>query len=524
MLTKDKHFNLIELIIVIVVLGIMASIVIPNINGLRNKAEVSYLESSERNIQTAVDMYRLEHFNLLPVEGKEQPILGKPKKLDFKKIDGEYLKNNIKLEDCYAWVDYSGEVTISKVDAPVGFHKEEIGLTWIQDSNVVSYNIYEISKEETLGSSNKVDVKLLGVVKQDNTYTPDNYDKNKEYAISAVDFYGHSTPHVIEGYSGYGNSVHPTETVDTATVMEFSLLQDTPENEDVIVSSTKQIQSSKEMQFSTATFTTANWTGPTGPSQNQINAEYKGTILEDKVTSLNGVQLWSVPQTGTYRIEAYGAEGGAGFKNYVGGKGAIMIGEFSLTKGTLLNIVVGQTGGTANAGGGGSFVWIDGSSRPLIVAGGGGGASGHPLAGGFSNGIDATTSQNGTSAGSIAGGLNGGAGKAGDSMGANGLNGSGGGGSGWREDALGGKLGEEYKALKQGGRGGSGGGASGGFGGGGSAWLGGGGGGGYSGGAGGTWGASTGGGGGGSYNSGSNQSNTAGANTGNGKVVVTLVK
>jgi len=54
-----------------------------------------------------------------------------------------------------------------------------------------------------------------------------------------------------------------------------------------------------------------------------------------------------------------------------------MIGTFSLSKGEVIRILVGQEGGVNSAGnsaggGGGTFV-VRGSSTPLIIAGGGGG-------------------------------------------------------------------------------------------------------------------------------------------------------
>ena len=39
-----------------------------------------------------------------------------------------------------------------------------------------------------------------------------------------------------------------------------------------------------------------------------IDSAYLGTNLEDKVTiNTRGIQEWTVPESGTYRIEAWGA-------------------------------------------------------------------------------------------------------------------------------------------------------------------------------------------------------------------------
>ena len=101
------------------------------------------------------------------------------------------------------------------------------------------------------------------------------------------------------------------------------------------------------------------------------------------ITLSNGIQRWTVAYTGEYRIEAVEAAGGydiwgIGSGQYRG-RGARMIGTFSLTKGEIIQILVGQEGGINNdsvtsGGGGGSFV-VRGSNTPLLIAGGGGGIS-----------------------------------------------------------------------------------------------------------------------------------------------------
>ena len=234
------------------------------------------------------------------------------------------------------------------------------------------------------------------------------------------------------------------------------------------------------------------------------------------------LQTWVVP-TGveTIKIEASGAEGGSGFTGteyFTGGKGAVIEGEFSVTPGETLNIVVGEKGedgGTkpppnntvAGGGGGGSFVYRGaiGGSGLMIAAGGGGGGGEEGSTTGcdarsdiYSSSLPPSCSQN----------LNDGQGGSGG-----GFNG-GGGGTGWLSD------GQDYSNLPGSGgdrfAGGIGHQKAGGYGGGGGTWDGGAGGGGYTGGPGGDNneppGEGEGGGGGGSYNSGTNQSNSIGRN------------
>jgi len=89
-----------------------------------------------------------------------------------------------------------------------------------------------------------------------------------------------------------------------------------------------------------------------------------------------------VPYTGNYRIEAIGAAGGYdahATSSQYRGRGARMIGTFSLCKGEIIQILVGHEGGVTNdnsgsGGGGGTFV-VRERSTSLIVAGGGGGVA-----------------------------------------------------------------------------------------------------------------------------------------------------
>ena len=278
-------------------------------------------------------------------------------------------------------------------------------------------------------------------------------------------------------------------------------------------------------------FTNAGATGQNGPTQTQINTAYDGTTLDDDVTiNTQGIQEWTVPATGTYTFEVYGAQGGRSYLYQTttwhdGGKGAKAVADFSLTQGDVLKIMVGQQGVEyANAargagGGGGSFVVLSSGSGTLLMAAGGGGGAGDYAYNGHGN--------SGTS-GSAGGNSSGNTG--GSSGGSNGYGGSNssyaGGGAGWLYDgssASYGKGGKNFAHGGQGGNGYSGNGSNGGFGGGAGSYAGAGGGGGYSGGGAGSWSYSGNGGGGGSFikNTASNTTLTAAENEGHGKVVIT---
>lgn len=138
--------------------------------------------------------------------------------------------------------------------------------------------------------------------------------------------------------------------------------------------------------FTSATFTPGGNTGRFGPSLTQARSGLSGPEVNDWkndtafFNTSNGVQLWTVPADGNYRIKAAGAEGGqlgGGTGAGLQGRGALVESVFSLTVGEKIQIVVGQEGQTpanqtGGGGGGGSYV-VDESNNPLLIAGGGGG-------------------------------------------------------------------------------------------------------------------------------------------------------
>ena len=157
-------------------------------------------------------------------------------------------------------------------------------------------------------------------------------------------------------------------------------------------------------------FTNLGASGRYGPTS--LGSHYTGQDHDGQVTLSGGIQQWTVPYTGEYRIEAVGAAGGYGRNSNNGqyrGRGARMIGTFSLSKGAIIRILIGQEGGinrvSNSAGGGGGTFVVRGSNTPLIIAGGGGGmetiSSRH-------GGCDASTSTTGnTGYRSWSGGING---------------------------------------------------------------------------------------------------------------------
>ena len=291
--------------------------------------------------------------------------------------------------------------------------------------------------------------------------------------------------------------------------------------------------------FTSHTFTNCGATGHTGPSLSNCTSSYGGSnnwwndtdyFNVGGASGVNGIQIWTVPDTGYYEVDAYGARGG-GILNVPSGKaggglGARMKSRFSLTQGDKYMILCGQQGGPGanvglgSSGGGGTF-FVKGDNYSNVVladlqlAAGGGGGRGSTAHSSTSHG---QPGQNGTS-NSTAGGSAGnyGAGGGGGLI-------SNGSGNGYSPSSFTGGY-----SFKNGGEGGTPGtyttvtGQYGGFGGGGGASVhsGSGGGGVYGGNGANPFNGNPNGKGGGSHNKGTSIVSTSGQNDGDGKIIIT---
>ena len=120
-------------------------------------------------------------------------------------------------------------------------------------------------------------------------------------------------------------------------------------------------------------------------SEYGANSPWNNTAFFNVVS---GIQEWTVPETGVYTISATGASGGhyslGSNITEPGGYGAVITGNFTLTRGDKIKILVGRKGDRKRAtqwtsgggGGGGTFVLkspYNSVDSVLVVAGGGGG-------------------------------------------------------------------------------------------------------------------------------------------------------
>lgn len=171
-----------------------------------------------------------------------------------------------------------------------------------------------------------------------------------------------------------------------------------------IVSPIVQIQN-ELYAFTSHTFTPAGVTGRTGPNLGQIQSAYSAAAWASNTSYLNmtttGYQLWTVPSSRTYTIRCAGAATAQVTSGY--GYGVVIETTVSLAQGQVIQILVGQKGGTysnqSTGGGGGSFV-ASGSTPAtgvcIIAAGGGGGHIYQTSTGGGTdqNGTTSTSGRN----------------------------------------------------------------------------------------------------------------------------------
>ncbi len=75
---KQSGFTLIEIMIVVVILGILASIVVPNLMESPNKARVVKAKQDIRTLEGALNLYKLDNFNYPSTDQGLEALVSKP--------------------------------------------------------------------------------------------------------------------------------------------------------------------------------------------------------------------------------------------------------------------------------------------------------------------------------------------------------------------------------------------------------------------------------------------------------------
>jgi general secretion pathway protein G len=67
-----RGFTLVEILIVVVILGILAAIVIPQFTEASTEARASRLVSDLQTVRSQIELYRIQHFGVAPLLGAAQ--------------------------------------------------------------------------------------------------------------------------------------------------------------------------------------------------------------------------------------------------------------------------------------------------------------------------------------------------------------------------------------------------------------------------------------------------------------------
>ncbi len=75
---RQRGFTLLEIMVVIVILGILASLVVPNLMGNKEKADHQKVVSDIVALESALDMYKLDNSRYPTTEQGLQALVTKP--------------------------------------------------------------------------------------------------------------------------------------------------------------------------------------------------------------------------------------------------------------------------------------------------------------------------------------------------------------------------------------------------------------------------------------------------------------
>jgi general secretion pathway protein G len=88
---QQSGFTLIEIMVVVVILGILASVVVPRIMDNPDKARVAKAKQDIRALESALDVYRLDNFSYPTTDEGLEALVQKPANAPNWK-DGGYVK------------------------------------------------------------------------------------------------------------------------------------------------------------------------------------------------------------------------------------------------------------------------------------------------------------------------------------------------------------------------------------------------------------------------------------------------
>ncbi|MBB5020894.1 type II secretion system major pseudopilin GspG [Desulfurispira natronophila] len=77
-LSRQRGFSLIEIMVVVVILGVLAALVVPNILQRPDEARVTAAKADIRSISNALEMYRLDNYNYPSTDQGLEALVNQP--------------------------------------------------------------------------------------------------------------------------------------------------------------------------------------------------------------------------------------------------------------------------------------------------------------------------------------------------------------------------------------------------------------------------------------------------------------
>lgn len=134
-----NFFTLIELIISVIVIGILAAIVIPNISSMKEEAIKTEVIANTKNLQTVTEMYALKNNGKVPT--KVEPTFGNPTRIDLAELFPKYIKTR-EFKHGYYWLDNQGKVWGATIDAPIGLTYQDDTVSFEAVNKAVEYELF----------------------------------------------------------------------------------------------------------------------------------------------------------------------------------------------------------------------------------------------------------------------------------------------------------------------------------------------------------------------------------------------
>jgi general secretion pathway protein G len=76
--SRSGGFTLIEILVVVVIIGILGAVIVPNLLGRPDQARVTAAQSDLRSLSNALDIYRMDNFNYPSTEQGLEALVSQP--------------------------------------------------------------------------------------------------------------------------------------------------------------------------------------------------------------------------------------------------------------------------------------------------------------------------------------------------------------------------------------------------------------------------------------------------------------